>query len=43
MNRFEPLDQVSSIDANTLNHTANLHKIFESHGSIMQRLMNFEF
>lgn len=41
MNRFEPLDQVSSIDAHTLNHTTNLHKIFESQGCIMQRLMDF--
>lgn len=41
MNRFKPLNQVSPIDAHTLNHTTNLQKIFESQTSIMQRLMDF--
>ncbi len=38
---MKPLDQVRSIDAYTLNHTAKVQNKFDSQCSIMERLMKF--
>lgn len=38
---MKPLDQIRSIDAYTLNHTAKLQNKFVSQGSILSRLMDF--
>lgn len=41
MNKAKPLDQNCPIGANALNHTSKVQNKIGSHGSILERLMNF--
>lgn len=41
MNKIEPLDQNGLTDANASNHSSKLQNKIDSHGSILERLMDF--
>lgn len=41
MNKIEPLDQNGLTDANASNHSPKLQNKIDSHGSILERLMDF--
>ena len=41
MNKIEPLDQNNLTDANASNHSPKLQNKIDSHGSILERLMDF--